>query len=60
MTIDEAIKELQTLKDELRADGMPYPYASVCLGVEALKHVKGQYDPDHQTMRQLLPGETRE
>ena len=30
------------------------------LGIEALKYVKAMYDPDHQMMRKLLPGETLE
>lgn len=60
MTIKKAIKILslwESLYKDYDADQLR---VALNLGIEALKRIKSQYDPDHQMMRIPLPGETKE
>ncbi|MBA7622919.1 hypothetical protein ES703_30306 [subsurface metagenome] len=60
MKIEKAIE----IKLQWRKDNYPPPLADEMnadmMSIEALKRIYSQYDPDHQMMRILLPGETLE
>lgn len=58
MTIDEAIVGLEDLLVDDPHFDPERRREAVKLGIEALKRIKSQYDPDHQMMRQPLSGET--
>jgi len=60
MTIDEAIKQITTWQIGKGNPSYDELNKALKLGLEALKRVKSQYDPDHQMMRIPLLGETRE
>jgi len=60
LKIEKAIE----IKLQWRKDNYPPPLADEMnadmMSIEALKRIYSQYDPDHQMMRILLPGETLE
>ncbi len=59
MTIDEAIKLLNTAKEGFPVNDTEKYYAAMELSIEALKQVKeSRFDPSTWTP-QLLPGETK-
>lgn len=58
MTIDEAVKTLSLAVNNEPVIPHSKLHVAQRLGIEALKSVRAQYDPDHQMMRRLLPGET--
>jgi len=60
MSIDEAIKILSERFHDPTCKFDDDYYDAIQLGIEALKRIRSQYDPDHQHMRIPLPGETRE
>jgi len=60
MTLQEAIKLLTQLSEPPEIIFHADDIKAVKLGIEALKYVYSQYDPDHQMMRRPLPGETLE
>ena len=58
MTLDDAIRVIENdINVNVDCPGSALEEA-LNLGIEALKYVRSQYDPDHQMMRILLPGET--
>lgn len=60
MTLQKAIEGLVWLKDEAIFPKNQHDKDALQLGIEAMKYIYGQYDPDHQMMRKLLPGETKD
>lgn len=69
MTINKAIEVLEAEFQpsiEKNETSNPNLYSkspelvAINLGIEALKRIKSQYDPDHQMMRIPLPGETKD
>jgi len=60
MTIDEAIEILSGYVYEEKPCPVGLFDEATRLGIEALKRVKSEYDPDHQNMRRPLSGETQE
>ncbi len=57
MKLDRAIEILELFLLPPCAIDDPDTLHAIQVGIEALKSVKAQYDPDHQMMRHLLPGE---
>jgi hypothetical protein len=60
MTIDEASKELETLKELLKPDTDIHFLNAIGLGIEALKRAKGNRIDPQPTVYSPLPGETEE
>ena len=60
MTIEKAIKILEGELRYYNEIAQPDVIKAHILGIEALKLIKSQYDPDHQMMRRPLPSETEE
>lgn len=58
MTLREAIFRLQDSLDHNTILITQADKEALRLGIEALKRIQSQYDPDHQMMRISLPGET--
>jgi len=57
MKIEKAIEILPRLIKDLPATLFQEEIDAINLGIEALKYVRSQNDPDHQMMRERLPGE---
>jgi hypothetical protein len=58
MTIDDAIKLLESADLLFWPSSREKDLVALKMGIEALKRVKLQHDPDGVTTPRLLPGET--
>ena len=60
MTLEEAIKYNEEVREGIDVDEMPKHHAAVQLGVEALKRIKRLSPNRALPFTELLPGETEE
>ena len=60
MTIDKAIKILETEVRVAEVNDRPYEVYALQLGIEALKAIQGTREPHSRILPSYLPGETEE